>query len=352
MYFNKKYKLAISVIRIISELFDFRKKYQFVNLSIVNSVLIVDFQQIGDIIVSTGFIRDLKREHRGLEISILGLSFLKDILEYDDNLKHIYTVKGGWKNRFKVAKELKSNFDLVICPRGDVRDILLGRIISKKHVLSFNFSGGDFLLDLVAPTGNMSHISHRQIQLGKFLKLYDENSRYSYSLEVKISPEKKGKDEVAVHIGSSRQLRQLPEVEIKEIVEYLLERGKSVTFFDAPGLEKGVSERLLRYFKEAKFRVWKGGLSDFIIELRKFPTLITTDSAQAHLAAGWGAKTVVIFGPSAAGFCRPLGMDVVEIAKANVDCSPCTQYKCTNRVHQFCYQGIHNLVVNELSNKL
>ena len=61
MYFNKKYKLAISVIRIISELFDFRKKYQFVNLSIVNSVLIVDFQQIGDIIVSTGFIRDLKR---------------------------------------------------------------------------------------------------------------------------------------------------------------------------------------------------------------------------------------------------------------------------------------------------
>lgn len=352
MYFNKRYKLVISIIRIFSELIDFRKKYSQVDLKQIKSVLIVDFQQIGDIVVSTGFIRDLKRTHPHLNINIVGLPFLRDILADDENLCHIYSIDGGWRQRFQVVRDFKSQFDLVICPRGDVRDILLGRLFSKKYVMSFNFSGGDFMLDLVAEAGNMSHISHRQIQLGKFLNLYNESSDYTYSLQVKTSPEKKGKEDVAIHIGSSRQLRQLPELELRRIVEYLLDSGKSVTFFDAPGLEKGLSERLLNFYKGSKFEVWKGGLKDFIVELKKFQTLITTDSAQAHLAAGWGSKTIVIFGPSAASFCHPMGIDVVKISKNDVQCSPCTQYTCTNKIHQFCYQGVHNLVINELSTKL
>lgn len=352
MYFNKRYRLIISIIKTISELIDFRKKFKKIDLKLIHSVLIVDFQQIGDIVVSSGFIRDLKNQHPHLEISIVGLPFLKDILADDDNLSNVINIKGGWFERFNSVRKIGAQYDLVICPRGDVRDILMGRMLSKKYVLSFDFSGGDFLLDAVADAGEMSHISHRQIQLGKYLGLYDDDVKYSYFLPVKTSLEKKKVDEIAIHIGSSRRLRQLPELELFKIIEDLLSRGKKVTFFEAPGLAEGMSERLLQMFGVNDFKIWKGSLSNFIVELSKFQILITTDSAQAHLASGWGLNTLVIFGPSKMEFCHPIGDKVLNIKKKDVACSPCTQYKCLNKEYQYCYKDIHSLVIKELDGVL
>jgi ADP-heptose:LPS heptosyltransferase len=348
MYFNKQYSLIIATLRIFSRLFDFRPKHQKIDLSIVQSVLILDYQQIGDIVVSTGFIRDLKLKFPHLEISIKGLPFLKDILEHDNHISQVYIDNGSWLNRWFTARKSTEKFDLVVCPRGDIRDIILGRLQSKKWLISFDFTGGNLFLDAVVPPGVMNHIAKRQIQLGRYLGIYHKDHEYTYELKVPISTKDKyPSNNIAIHIGSSRKLRQLPTIELFQIIDYLLDGGYFVTFFDAPGLKEGLIQDIEKRYNSKKLTIWNGKLADFILELPKYHSLITTDSAQSHMAAGWGMRTYVLFGPSRLEFCFPYGEKVSTIRKNNVKCSPCAQYKCTNSVHQFCYQGINRLFIED-----
>lgn len=346
MYFNKRYSLPIWVFRILSKLFDFRSKHQKIDLDKVKTVLILDYQQIGDIVVSTGFIRDLKFQHPHLEVSIRGLPFLNDILKHEQYISQIFIDNGGWLNRWLNARGSQEKFDLVICPRGDIRDIFLGRVYSEKWLISFDFTGGNFYLDAIVPPGKMDHIAKRQIQLGKFLQLYQEGDNYSYKLNIPISKaEKYPSQRIAIHIGSSRKLRQLPSSELFPIIDYLINQGFSITFFKAPGLSNGLIDEIENIYNSEIVQIWEGELSEFLLELSKYNTLITTDSAQAHIASGGGIKTYVLFGPSKLEFCHPLGDRVLNIRKLDVQCSPCAQYKCTNSIHQFCYQGINRLLI-------
>lgn len=349
MYFNKQYSLLIGTLRILSKLFDFRPKHQNIDLLTVNSVLILDYQQIGDIVVSTGFIRDLKIKYPHLEISIKGLPFLKDILEHDNHISKVYFDKGGWLNRWFAARKFTEKFDLVICPRGDIRDIIIGRVYSKKWLISFDFTGGNLFLDAVVPPGIMDHIAKRQIQMGRYLGIYQKDHKYTYELKVPVSMEDKyPSNNIAIHIGSSRKLRQLPKIELFQIIDYLLNGGYVITFFDAPGLEEGLIQGLKERYNSKNLTIWSGKLADFILELPKYHSLITTDSAQSHMAAGWGMRTYVIFGPSKLEFCFPYGDKVSKIRKMDVTCSPCAQYKCSNSTHQLCYQGINRLLIEDL----
>jgi len=353
MYFNKQYSLLIGTFRILSKVVDFRPKQQNIDLQKVKSVLIIDYQQIGDIIVSTGFLRDLKQKHSHVEISLMGLPFLKDVLRNEKYISEVYTDNHRWLTRWLLGRKSLQKFDLVICPRGDIRDIILGRQYSRQWLISFDFTGGNFYLDAVVPPGKMDHIAKRQIQLGRFLQLYQSSNRYTYQLNKPFSnKDKYPSNVIAIHIGSSRRLRQLPKSELFPIMDYLINHGYSITFFNAPGLESGLVEEIETRFSGEKLNVWEGKLVDFIPELSKFQTLITTDSAQSHMAAGWGMRTYVLFGPSRLEFCFPFGEKVSKIRKSNVKCSPCAQYKCSNSVHQFCYKGINRLFIEDFESNL
>jgi ADP-heptose:LPS heptosyltransferase len=122
-----------------------KKKNLLFDLKKSKTVLILRFDRIGDMVVTTPIFRELKNAYPNISISVLASEVNKDVIRYNPYIDTIYT---NYKN--SVLKDLstliklrKRKFDVCIDPHKSVvpHTILMLKIINPKKIISIHKDG-------------------------------------------------------------------------------------------------------------------------------------------------------------------------------------------------------------------
>ncbi len=129
--------------------------------AINKKILVLELWGIGDVVLSTGALRQLKKNFQGAEIVLLAKEHAREILFNNWDVDRVITFnfpwtrfKGkyilwawDWLGLIKLIRQLRrERFDLVIDARGDIRNNFLSFVIGGRKRVGYDWTGGGFFL--------------------------------------------------------------------------------------------------------------------------------------------------------------------------------------------------------------
>ncbi|MBF0440638.1 MAG: glycosyltransferase family 9 protein [Oligoflexales bacterium] len=280
-------------------------------------ILLLESHLIGDCIMSVPLIKGLIAHYPGAKIDVMGNKWSKEILGNIKGINQIIEVKIPWSTYDYSAKNIcsllikvmrlnKVRYDLILEPRGDLRNAFLISLIGGKRRFGYADTGGEyFFTDVASPCSVYSH------HITKKLKLLDELG-YSDSEKYpipEIEPEsdalKETKDFlsrnffetdsqiVGIHPGASKAARKLPPSMLRQLILKILNSGKKALLICAPHEYLSLRETMNELSLDIP--IFSGSIREVIALISQLRTLVAMDSAASHIGAAVGVKTIVIF---------------------------------------------------------
>lgn len=325
------------------------------------SILVFDFHLLGDIVMLTPMLVELRRRHPLAFIGLAAGPWAETLLENHPNLyDKLYILQVPWvKYDYGLISFLRlfrlfihlhqRTWDWGIEIRGDLRQILLLRLIGARRRIGYDFTGGGWLLtDRVADDGRPKHIVDYHWQIVQHL--HPEAKRFDFFPRLWLSPLERAAVSrhercVGLHLGASLPLRMLSEEKALDLLLLILGQfSLPVLLFQST--EQGDLPHRLRSRLEPtlrdRVRIRSLSLREFIVEVAKCSLFVGMDSAGGHIAASLGIPVWSVFGPAQPGFCRPLGLDVTvwALPDEQVPCRPCDQRYCVHKSFHHCLENL------------
>jgi len=269
----------------------------------LTKVLIIRFSSIGDIVLTTPVIRNLKEQIYGeVEIHYLTKKPFAAILEPNPHLSKIYTIE---KSTNEVVSQLKDeSYDYIIDLHKNLRTARVKRALKS---LSFSFNKLNWEKWLLVNFGINKlpdiHIVDRYMESLKAFGIKNDNRGLDFFIQDKDRelsiPESHQNGFIAVGIGAAhwrKKLRTSQYVEICRKIDF------PIALLGGPS----ESEEGRKITEEVGDRAWNTsgsttiGQTAFLIE--KCQLLISPDTGIMHIAAALKKPIISIWGATIPGF--------------------------------------------------
>jgi ADP-heptose:LPS heptosyltransferase len=326
--------------------------------SSIKKILLVDLHLIGDIVMLTPLLVEIKKLYPNSLVTLMAGSWADQILLNNPNLVDSYCfyeapwVLKGKHGHVDLIKKIiflrKEKFDLAIDARGDFRNIFIMKLSSISKRVGFTFSGGGWLLtNKISDSGELDHVLAHHHRIAHFLGSNIELSEFKPVLWLSNIEKDYIKDSsifIAMHLGASSPLRLLSIEKSSELIKSLLSQNKNdIVLFYSSEIKNLIDKILLipEVVSSQRVKIFKGSLREFIVKVASSKFYVGMDSSGAHMAAALKVPSIVIFGPALPKTCQPIGENVhVVSSNENLECRPCNQKNCTNKVFQKCYKTL------------
>jgi ADP-heptose:LPS heptosyltransferase len=183
---NSRKKIKASLLRYLTS-----KKNTTFDINKSQKILILKYDRIGDMIVSTPIFRELKKRFPNVQISVLASKANKDVLKYNPYVSHIYT---NYKNSiFRdlpiLLKLRKNNFDVCIELEHSVipHAIFRLKVIKPKKIISiykdgrYGVKGSELkLYDYFTKKDKKNHFGKIWLDTLIFFGIHAEVNRYDF----------------------------------------------------------------------------------------------------------------------------------------------------------------------------
>ncbi|MDD5584295.1 MAG: lipopolysaccharide heptosyltransferase II [Candidatus Omnitrophica bacterium] len=312
-------------------------------------ILIVRTDRLGDVILSTPVIKNLKMTFPGAHIAFMcrpytedvlrGNPYLDEIIVYDKNVRH----KNLWAS-IKFSLELKKkNFDWAIILHPTVRahvitffaripfrigwDKKRGWLLTKRlpHTKQEGFKHeSEYTLDIlrsmdVAVTDNAPYFPIQQASEHKVEEILARHGVH------------KKEEFIVVHPCASCPSKRWPQEYFAELVKILRTETRLKVVIIASGEEKKFGDTILETNEVVDLRGMLS-ISEIGSLLKRAALFISNDSGPVHIAAALHIPVISIFGRNDPGLSpqrwRPLGETSFYFHK-KVGCSVCLAHNCT-----------------------
>ncbi len=269
----------------------------------MTKVLIIRFSSIGDIVLTTPVIRNLKEQIYGeVEIHYLTKKSFASILEPNPHLSKIYTIE---KSTNEIVGQLKDErYDYIIDLHKNLRSARVKRALKS---LSFSFNKLNWEKWLLVNFGINKlpdiHIVDRYMESLKAFGIKNDNQGLDFFIrdeDKNLSvPQSHQEGYIAVGIGAAhwrKKLRLSQYIEVCNRIDY------PIALLGGPA----ESEEGNKIAKEVGEKVWNTagstsiGQTAFIIE--KCKLLISPDTGIMHIAAALKKPIISIWGATIPGF--------------------------------------------------
>lgn len=334
-------------------------------------IIIIAFFLIGDTVMYLPALRVIRKNFPNSKITLICTKVVEIVLKEQNLVDQFIIVDCPWiapfnkslKNIFSFFKKIhiinKSKYDICIDFRGDWRNIFYMNFINSKNKVSFNASGGEYMLTHpIECNVNISHYTDEGIyllqQLG--LKITDENKFPKLLLNDKdkllINTYIKecgfeNKFIIGLHPGvsASADARKWDDNKFVEFINSLHQFDENIVFllYEGPNEKETIINICEKLNKNIQYVVVKKTLSQYIKLLNASNLLICNDSGAGHLAAAYNIPVLVIFGKADPQAVKPLGNNV-SIISHELDCKPCNQHICPLGTNEC----IKNITVDEV----
>ena len=191
IYKNPKYKKFIKSIDYFGDYIFFYKKKKKLKKEKVKKILVIRLDHIGDVVLLSSFLRNLKNNFPSSEITVLCREMTKDVVEcipYIDNIQILNTPwlsrndENSWKDVLKFIIKNYKKYDLAYDLRGKpIHNIIISLI--GKYSIGYGHFGFGFLLNKEIIWENKSkHVLDRNLDTIRALNLPVDSGK----LELKI----------------------------------------------------------------------------------------------------------------------------------------------------------------------
>ena len=316
----------------------------------IKKILVIRLDDLGDVILATPTIRNIKENFPNAAIDILVKSSTKDIVLNNPCVKKIWVLDPFWmrskkpfpfKQLIQLVQQLRrENYDLAFELRGNPFNIILAFLCRSRHRAGYGAQGLGFLLTSVIPyDGNPKHEIERNFDLLRGLDLSVSSKHPELIIPEAadlfvdrfLEENTVSKDDmlVCLHPGAPWQARRWPQERFAALADGLIATYRLKVVLIGGGDERELcsSIRDLAGLKNKNHIILAAGATDIAgtaALIKRCRLFIGNDSGPMHIASAVNTDTVALFGPQTPVLFGPNGAKATAVYR-KVHCSPCIQ---------------------------
>ena len=324
-------------------------------------VLIIRLSSIGDIILTTPVLKQLREKYPDITIDFLVLKNFKDSItgvSYIDNIILFDKEKNdGYKNIKNFGKELsKNNYDYVFDLHSKIRSKLISKEIEKKGATIYKYSKRKWWKSLLVKMKIIKYSVDDTIVKNYFkpfekfdLKYHGEDLTFAFS-DKDLENIKEYKGLFAMAPGASKETKKWTVEGFGKLAKKLYDEYKIKTVILGGKEDYKRGENINKISENVCINLCgKLSLKESGALLSTAKLLITNDSGPFHIGRGVGCRTYVIFGPTDPNMFEYTSQN--KLIYKNESCSPCSLHgdkKCP-KGHFNCMKKLsENIIFEEI----
>ncbi|NWF89689.1 MAG: glycosyltransferase family 9 protein [Ignavibacteriaceae bacterium] len=327
------------------------------NFKAIKKILLIKPRGIGDIVLSTIVIDDLKKTYPSAEIHYLTETFAKDALANNPFVAKVHTME---KTEFvlKVVFRLrKEKFDMIIDLWSNPRSAQITFLTHAKYRVGFSYRGRKYAYNILGTSEKGEHHSaEHNLELLKTLGIAINSKRIHFYVSEEES--KWAKEFIKSNLSSNRKLIGIipsggwPSkrcdaakwVEICTAIKQKYDAAFLILWGPGDEIDANYIKNILKEDAVLIPEVKIGKLSALI----KYCNLvIANDSGPMHISAALGVPTLGIFGPTNPKAHKPYSPNSDYVIKEDLHCIICNKLECP-----FNHECMKELSVEEVLTKV
>lgn len=278
-------------------------------------IIVTFLMHLGDLVLTTPFLHTLRKAAPGADITYLVDEKLKDIVAYNPNIDHVWTIdKKGKDNNlpalWRMSRRITdAHFDVLINLHPNERC----SFIDAMAVVPVKVGASHFLFrGFFHPWLKLNRKIHAADMYLDVLKRIGVQDLSNNGLEVFPGPEHKAKAEafwkeqglnpgaklVGFNIGSAVVTKRWAPERFAEVADTLAKEGYRTVFFGGTMDEDMVKEAVSYMKSKPIIATGKFGLGELAAAMSRCCLIITNDSGPMHVAISQKVPIVAMYGPS------------------------------------------------------
>jgi heptosyltransferase II len=289
---------------------------------------------LGDMVMSVGFLQQLKEFYPGSAISVIAKKGIHDLLPFFPETEHqfVYSkedypgITGLYK--FGSSIRIQEKFDLFFCLPDSFSSALMGYSTKAKQRIGYKKELRELMMtrSFKRPSG-----LHRVEEYVRLLELFTGKTITS-PINVNLHHNFEKKDHVVININSEAQSRRLTTTKAVEILTAIRKNIDNKIYLIGAPKEKEFVDLVLNQLPDQtdmESIAGKTSLSSLVEILASAKLMLTTDSGPAHLSNALGTNTIILFGAGNENNTAPYNMQNRKIIRlGKLSCEPCTKNVC------------------------
>lgn len=312
---------------------------------------------LGDVVMSTSFVKAVKQLYPGSEIDVIIKKELREIADLIPGLHKVHPFSkqehSGLAGVYRFGKQLRpEKYDLFFCLPDSLSSAAMGWAIRAKQRVGFGKEGRFFLLTSAYKKPLNLHRTDEYISM---LEQFTGKTISERSTRFEVKQIGQNGNKVLINFNSEALSRRMPLDKGKHLLHTLTHAFKDITFMlvGSPREAEYISELLKGTENNDRLENYAGktklaGLVDLMTGAK---AILTTDSGPAHLANSLGVPTIVLFGAGNEDNTAPYNKQHLTVIRAGkLECEPCVRNTCQLYGIPKCMQLLDEMeIVNALS---
>ncbi|MHB1051229.1 MAG: glycosyltransferase family 9 protein [Bacteroidota bacterium] len=305
----------------------------------VSSVLLIKLRAIGDVLLSTPVIENLKRQFPHLQIDFLCEQFAADVVRGNPYLNTILTFKKQSDSGLDLIRKVRSRrYDVIIDLFGNPRTALVTRLSGASHRIGFPFRGRRYAYTHhVNPRGGEVHNVDFNLDVLRKIGIpivsqqpyfpIDERSE-EFARQWISSENLSGRELIGINPSGGWKTKRWPLDSFARLIDEIgRDDHVSVVLFWGPGEFEDMTA--IRNTTTVPVHcIPKTSLKEMGALLKHCSYLISNDSGPMHIAASLGIPTLGIYGPTDPTLQGPYGPQNDWVRYETLDCLACNLTRC------------------------
>ncbi len=320
----------------------------------IRKILVIKFGGMGDVLLSTPVLPNLRAYFPEAEIDYLTLLKNRDILMDNHYINRVLTYDMRIDRSYDLLRHIRNKeYNLVIDLFGNPRTAFLTRITGAKYRVGFRFRGRNYAYNMKEEgRGGEIHNTDFNLDALKIAGIPITSKKLNLSVNVvheefaeKFIRENNLQNEFLVGIAltggwESKKYKLNDYVELimmlneKFKVKYVLLWGNRKELHDA--------EHIKKLFPYQSFVIPDSPIRYLAAIIKRCSVVIGNDSGPLHIAGGVGVPVLGIFGPTNPKLQGPYGEQNITVENTKLECLHCNLLDCP----------IGNICMTELSKDL
>ncbi len=320
-------------------------------------ILVVDLAYIGDLLMSTPALRNLRRAFPQASIDILVAAVGRPMIERNDSIDRVITTQiksGGLAALRREAKWVaEEGYDLAVCFHRGHGSLLMLKMAGVPKRIGFTNEGRGLLLTAGIPFQLRRHRAWNHLRLLE--KCLGIDIDYKTPTELKVDPEATasmdaklagqadGRRLVGINPNAAWPTKRWLPGRFAEVGDAIAEMGFLPVLIGSQK-EKSISSAVKAAMKTGALDLTgETTLEELAALLERCEVLVTNDSGPMHMAHALGVPVVSIFGPTDPKRCGPW-QGAIKPIQVDIDCIRCYRKSCW---HLSCMRGVNSKSVIE-----
>ncbi len=325
-------------------------------------ILLLRLERIGDLLMSFGAIRAVRRLAPDAAIDLVVGSWNEPVARTIEGLDGLEVLDAPWLARGgpgstsmglvrRAIAWRRRRYDLAINFEGDIRSHVLMAASGAPRLVGFGMAGGGPLLTDRVPHDPRRHTALSGLRLverafgladGTLPGPFDPDGAAAWRLRLPERARREADERlaalglgtpgpplVAVHVSGGRAIKQWPAERFADVARALAASHGAAVLLTGTAGDRPLVDRAVRELAGVPRVHALAGSVDLLTlgaMLERCALLVTGDTGPMHLAAAVGTPIVAVFGPSAPGRYGPLGQRSRAV-RIDLPCSPCNRVR-------------------------